>query len=393
MTEFDMVLTQRFIREYQAASRVEKVKLLAQYCQLTTVSRNTAVQRLRRAGKRLLPFKGAPPLTHQSRGRPRQYGELHIGLLRQCWQLAGKICAERLHPELSTYIAALISSSQWADYRDQDIALIRSCSLATAKRMMTNLPRVHTRSTGQGSSEILRQVSLQPRFGQFAHRLGYIGIDYVEHNGGSASGRFVITGTYTELASGWTIRVAGWGKNLASLAGIHREARAKLPMAARRLHSDNAPGTFRCLLEQLEGADPLTRLSRSRPYHKNDNAHVEQKNGDKVRKLVGYFRLDTEAACQVLNQLYAVEDLISNYFVASTKLIRKEYDRHGKLVRKLYDQPKTPYQRLLDHPKTNAKTKRAVIAVRRSLNLVDLRAKSDRLKHELTNHYRRMTEL
>lgn len=391
MTEFDMTLTQRFVRQYQAASRAEKATVLTQYGQLAAVSRNTAAQRLHRASQQLLPFKNIGSPRQRPRGRPRQYGALHTGLLRQCWELAGMVCAERLHPQLPIYVAELVASGAWARYQAHDIALVRSLSLATTKRITATFPKSRSRPKTANSSELLRQIPLQPRFGQFAHRLGYIGIDYVEHNGGVASGRFALTGTYVELATGWTIRAAGWGKNQASIDAIHHRARAKLPMAVRRLHSDNVSATFRSLLDQLEGTDPLKRLSRSRPYQKNDNAHVEQKNGDKVRKLVGYFRLDTETACQALNQLYEVEDVISNYFVASTKLVRKEYDRHGKLVRKHYDQPQTPYQRLLDHPRTNTKTKRTVITIRQSLCLVDLRAESNRLIAELARHYRKMT--
>jgi hypothetical protein len=141
------------------------------------------------------------------------------------------------------------------------------------------------------------------------------------------------------------------------------------------------------LFERLQEPQVQYDLTRSRPYQKNDNAHVEQKNGDKIRKLVGYWRLDTQAACDLLNELYRVEDLIGNYFVASAKLTSKTYDNNGKLVRKQYDKPRTPYVRLLTHPQTSNKTKRLIIAERQSLSLVALRQRSDELQAKLAEHF------
>jgi hypothetical protein len=84
-------------------------------------------------------------------------------------------------------------------------------------------------------------------------------------------------------------------------------------------------------------------LSRSRPYQKNDNAHVEQKNDDKVRKLVGYYRYDTEQEIRLLNLLYERSDLLDNFFIASAKLEEKIRDNKGRVIRRVHDKPKTPY--------------------------------------------------
>ena len=147
---------------------------------------------------------------------------------------------------------------------------------------------------------------------------------------------------------------------------------------------------MRVLFDRLSEPQVHYDLSRSRPYKKNDNAHVEQKNGDKIRKLVGYWRLDSQAACDLLNELYAVEDLITNYFTASAKLIGKDYDEHGKLIRKRYDEPKTPYRRLLEHPDVSNKTKRLVIAEKQTLSLVALREQSSMLQAQLATHFGRL---
>lgn len=117
----------------------------------------------------------------------------------------------------------------------------------------------------------------------------------------------------------------------------------------------------------------IKNLSRSRPYKKNDNAHVEQKNADKVRKLVGYFRYDTEKEIQLLNQIYNKADLIDNFFVPSAKLKNKVRDKKGRVIKRSHDKPKTPYQRLINNKNISDKTKRKLDQFYASLNMVKLR--------------------
>lgn len=389
MTGFEVKLTQEYIKQYQQASVKRKGEILDEYCRLADITqRNVAIQRFRRAGRK--PYPRALAIKSKIQGRPLVFDEAHTELVKHCWQLAGGICAERLHANMNVYMDELSKAGRLASWPRDVVSRVRNISLITLKRTMKDFPTTRSKRSHQ-SAEILQNIPIQPRFGQFAYCLGFVGLDYVEHNGGVSNGRFVVTGTYTELSSGWTIRAAGWGKNLRSVEFIHGRATTRLLVPVRHYHSDNAPATFRVLLEHLKDPRLNYALSRSRPYRKNDNAHVEQKNGDKVRKLVGYFRLDTEAACDILNRLYEVEDLISNYFVPSAKLIRKEYDNHGKLIRKHYDTPKTPYSRLLNNPKLNNRTKRQLVGSRAGLNLVALRQESERLQDELSPHYRRMT--
>jgi len=131
-------------------------------------------------------------------------------------------------------------------------------------------------------------------------------------------------------------------------------------------------------------------LSRSRPYKKNDNAHVEQKNGDKVkqsfallatakgscqdkvRKLVGYFRYDSKEEVELLNQLYGRADLLDNFFIPSLKLKEKIKNSLGKVIRKTYDKPKTPYQRLMESEHIPEETKKKLKTIYHHLNMVKL---------------------
>jgi len=383
-----MELTQKQAEAYARASRTDRRAIITEHCKLTGIARNTAVQRFARAIRRKQSFMlDKPP---KARGAPTKYQSAHRQLLQTVYDLSGSVSAERLQPELSTYLDELARACQLGGYDGDVIATVRAMPVISVKRTLKALGLGRTKRKLPGLSDVIKQVPIQAHFGQFANRLGYVALDYVEHNGGNSSGRFVCSGCYVDIATQWVVRAAGWGKNLASVESVHSEALGRIHHHVRHFHTDNAPAALRLLFERLQEPQVQYDLTRSRPYHKNDNAHVEQKNGDKIRKLVGYWRLDTQAACDLLNELYRVEDLIGNYFVASAKLTSKTYDNNGKLVRKQYDKPRTPYVRLLTHPQTSNKTKRFIIAERQSLSLVELRQRSDDLQAKLAEHFGRL---
>jgi hypothetical protein len=388
VADFDMELTKKQAEAYRLASRLKRRDIITEHCKLTGVPRNTAVQRFKRATRAKHGFSlDAPP---SSRGAPVKYHGVHRQLLGELYDLAGGVAAERLQPCLDEYLGQMAAAGRLAPYAPDVVAAVRAMPVISVKRQLKALGLGRKRRKLPGLSDVAKQVPVQAHFGQFAGRLGYVALDYVEHNGGDSSGRFVQSGCYVDIATQWVVRAAGWGKNLAAVEAIHDTALTRLHHHVQHFHTDNAPAAMRLLFERLQEPQAHYGLSRSRPYQKNDNAHVEQKNGDKIRKLVGYWRLDGQAACDLLNELYAVEDLICNYFVASAKLAGKEYDGQGKVERKHYDKPKTPYARLLAHPDVSTKTKRLVIAQKQRLNLVDLRQRSMALQLQLAQHFGRL---
>jgi len=147
-------------------------------------------------------------------------------------------------------------------------------------------------------------------------------------------------------------------------------------------HPDNDRTILKILFERMinnkEQHKPPFKLSRSRPYQKNDNAHVEQKNDDKVRKLVGYHRYDTEHELRVLNLLYEKSDLLDNFFIASAKLSEKIRDDKGRVIRRVHDKPQTPYQRLMGCDEILEQTKKKLKNIYESLNMIELRRQIDK---------------
>ena len=175
---------------------------------------------------------------------------------------------------------------------------------------------------------------------------GYLEADTVAHCGGSMSGSFIWSITYTDIITGWTAQRAVWNKGYAGVKEQTQDVEEKLPFPILGFDTDNG-GEFLNyhLIRYFTGREHPVGFTRTRSYHKNDNAHVEQKNWTHVRGLLGYDRLDNPEMVKVVNELYRVWELFNNFFCPSMKLLHKE--RRGGKYSKRYDQAQTPYQRLV----------------------------------------------
>ena len=382
MNSFEMELIKKYKDEYIMASKKEKSEILDECIKLTKLKRNTFVQKIKREREenfRKFKNKG------KRKGRRKTYIQQHKNLVKKVWILAGMICAENLYPVFKELIGILEEKEYLDNYSQEVIEKCKNISLATLKRIINSFPRKR-KKTFKKSSPIFKKIPTDANFKRFTKQPGNVEIDYVEHNGGNSSGRFVITGVYCCLFSQWTTRSAGWGKNYRSIEHIYKNNMKKFHHKIYRYHPDNCRTTLTFLDEILADRYNLKFdvLSRSRPYKKNDNAHVEQKNHDKVRKLVGYWRYDTQEAVNTLNYLYFLEDIISNLFIPTMKLKEKMYDEKGRLIKKIYYKPSTPYKRLINSNQVDRKTKEKLKRIKGGLDLVKLRKKSDALLHKLT---------
>jgi hypothetical protein len=146
-------------------------------------------------------------------------------------------------------------------------------------------------------------------------------------------------------------------------------------------HSDNEKSVLSYLLN-IQRTNKNIIISRNRSNHSNDNCNVEEKNWDKVRKIVGYFRYDTDYEVDLLNRIWELSDLIDNFFVPSSKLVRKIRDKHNRVIKKEYDRPKTPYQRVLESDLPQ-ELKNELTEIYKNLNLVELRRRQRELIEKL----------
>ena len=367
-------MTRGSIREYAAALRgryavagkSEKGKVLDEFCQVTGYHRKAAVRLLR-----------AQPRTTVVRGhRPVRYGAAVQAALVTIWEATDRLCGKRLAPFLSEVVPVLERHGSLTlppEVRKQVLDL----SAATIDRLLrAERQRAGRRpATQQPANAGLRaQIPLRT-FGEWTDVApGALQADLVAHCGESTQGFYLTTLLVVDVATGWTEVEAIWGKGQTRVQqGIHA-VRERLPLALRELHTDNGGEFINHLLYpwcQREGV----RLTRGRPYQKNDQAWVEQRNWQVVRRLVGYQRFSSRAAHAQLRRLYEAVRLYINFFQPIRKLTHKT--RNGATLRKHFDTARTPYQRLAAAGVLTATQQAGLQRLFLSLNPVVLRARID----------------
>lgn len=321
---------------YVKAGRKEKGQILDEFVAATGYHRKWAVGLLR---------QGPPPARRGRGGRPRVYSPVVVGTLRQVWEASGELCGKRLAPFLAELVPALEAEGALrvaAPVREQLLQL----SAATIDRRLRPFrlqPRRGLGTTKPGTL-LKQQVPVQTYTPWDEQRLGFVEIDLVAHCGTTTAGHYVNTLTVTDVATGWTECAAVWGKGQAAVCGALEAIRDRLPFPLRGIDADNGSEFLNAHLVRWCEQEQLT-FTRSRPYWKNDQAHVEQKNWSVVRRLLGYDRYETEAELALLQRVYAALRLWTNHWQPVLKLVGKE--RVGAKVRKQYDTAQTPYRRVL----------------------------------------------
>ena len=323
-------------QRYRASNGKEKPKILEEFVRLTGYHRKHAI--------RVLNGHAAEPA--QRRPRERVYDEVVRQALIILWEAADRICSKRLKAAQPLLIVAMERHGHLAldaDVRQRLLAM----STATIDRLLESARRegcAGRRRRGAINSALRKSIPIRTFADWKDVKPGYFEIDFVEHCGGVAEGTFVHSLVLTDVASGWTECVALPAREQTLVIEGFAQVRAELPFAFHGVNSDNDSAFINDTVVNFCQAHAL-QFTRSRPYRKNDQAWVEQKNGSVVRRLVGYGRLQGREATAALARLYAVTRLYVNFFQPSFKLISKI--REGSHVTKRYSTPATPCERLL----------------------------------------------
>jgi len=196
-------------------------------------------------------------------------------------------------------------------------------------------------------------------------------VDFVESCGASASGEYVNNLSICDIFSSWWEGEAIMGKGQAgALSGLD-DCRKRMPFAWKEFHLDNGTNLLNFAVYAYAEKEGL-KYSRSRPYHKNDNCFIEQKNSTHIRQVIGYLRYDTKEEKDCLNNLYRNElRLYKNFFQPVIKLENKE--RIGGKIKRKYGQAKTPYRRLIESDQISKKEKEELMAIYQTLNPAELK--------------------
>jgi len=326
-------------RRYARAGRAERSGLLTEMALVTGLHR-----------KSLLRLLHGPTLDRAPKGprlRRRRYGAVVADVVHVVWESLDYVCAERLTPVLVPTAQQLALWEELVLTPEVEAAL-RTISRATVQRLLQRFqqytPKLPRRKP-QPSNRLLRQVPME-RLSWTIDRPGSFETDLVHHCGVVSVGEYVHTLQLVDIATGWSERVAVLGRSQAAMVEGFRRVQVRLPFPITHLHPDNGGEFFNDHLIRYFGEE-LTglRLSRSRPFQKNDNRFVEQKNATLVRAYLGHERLDSEGQCAALNALYDQLWVYYNLFQPVLHLVSKELV--GGKVRRKWDLAQTPYQRLL----------------------------------------------
>lgn len=325
-------------RRYQGREKEGRTRLLDEFCEHYGYERKYAIRLLGRVpGPEIL--KRPPP------GPEPKYRAV-TEVVNQVWKAAEQLCGKRLVRALPLWLPHY--ERHYGKLLPAQRKLLAEVSAATLDRLLADQKaRCGKGLNGTKPGTLLRQhVPIQGEVWN-EQRIGFMEADSVAHCGTSLAGNFIWSLTYTDLACAWTEGRAVWNKGSTGVLDQTRDVERELPFSILGFDFDNGSEWLNwTLIRYLQVRAKPIQLSRSRPYHKDDNAHVEQKNWMWPRQLLGYGRLEDANMVQPINALYKEAwGPLHNFFLPSMKLLKKW--REGSRWVRRYDKPKTAYERLL----------------------------------------------
>ncbi|MEJ1090056.1 integrase [Microbacterium sp. Mu-80] len=376
-------ITKKFAREYSKAGKVEKGRLLDELVHATGWTRDHARRAIRAANAR----KGAAR-DQQRKPRPRKYSYDALVVLQEVWRLSGQPSGKYLAVVMDDTLERLVRFEELGKVlpRVSDAVLdeLRSMSAATIDRYL----KPHKDAaypvavSGTKPAHILRS-SIPTRTSMDAPITvpGFLELDTVAHCGHSLKGEFLRTLTATDPVAGWTML-----RTIRNNAYVHVHGalewmlkQAPVPVAGMDFDNGSEFMNWGVIAWCDKREIPVTR---GRPYKHNDNAHVEQRNGDWVRKHAFRYRYKTEAEMALLNELWDLVMARKNHLLPCVKAVDWTHTASGRKKR-VYDKPRTPYQRLLDAGVLNAKTATHLAREHERLNPARITRRINQIQQQL----------
>jgi len=362
---------------YHLCSKKEKAALLDEYCKNTSQNRKYVIRKIRNASY----------LNKERKKRTEYYDSYVQEALIQCWEIFDRPSGQRLKPLLEDEVDRLRGQREL------------NCSTGVALK----LKEISARTIDEKLTRHKEQEKLKQKYKPKIHPLlyqkipvkifseqdrdvpGNVQIDFVEHCGASAKGQYINSLSTTDINFGWWEGEAIMGLGQKRTQEAISQLRFRYPFDWLEIHSDNGTPFINHHLYNYTLEEGL-KFSRSRPYQKNNNCLVEQKNWTHIKKHVGYLRYDKEEELIILNDLYANEfHLFKNFFQPVMKLASKE--RLGAKIKRKYDKAKTPYQRVLESNDIPRETKKELTRIYNSLNPAELKRNIDKKLNNLWKAY------
>jgi len=329
-------LAEEIHARYLRSSKKEKTSILNEFVASTGYSQKYANTLLK---------NGVSRKHRKKAGRKKKYQGEVVEVLKYIWEICGRLCSRRLHPFLPEIVEVLERFGE-VDLSKETKTLLLSMSRATIDRCLEKVRYEHKKGLSTTKPGTLLKKSIEVRTWQDWNdeQPGFMEMDLVAHCGNTTAGQYIFTLTAVDIATGWTECLALPNKTQWAVYEAVQEMRKRLPFPLLGLDSDNGTEFINDLLYRYCLEENIT-FTRSRPYQKNDQAHVEQKNWSVVRHTVGYDRFETEEELHLLRKVYEDLRLYINFFQPVMKLMGKQRI-DGKTI-KYYDKAITPYRRTL----------------------------------------------
>jgi ribosomal protein L44E len=334
----------RIYPRYQKADAGEKRRILDEFCANCGYHRKHAIRLL----------NGPPPSQKQEgkrrRGRTVTYGTTVMSILKAVWQAADYPWSTRLKALLPEWMPWIGRRFRLSPQLERQLLAISARTIDY--RLRPHKRKLRRRLYGRTKPGTLLKHHIPLKTDHWDVQVpGFTEIDLVSHSGNSASGDFCYSLNLTDIYTGWTETRAVLGRSQERVREALEEIRQALPFALRGIDSDNGSEFINDQLLRYCRSRAI-QFTRGRPYKKDDNAHIEQKNWTHVRRILGYLRYDSPAAQEAINDLYRKElRLFQNLFLPSVKLAKKV--RVGSRLRRHYEAPQTPWQRLVAWPQAD----------------------------------------
>jgi len=330
---------------YRKASKPIRSRILDEFCQVCRYNRKYAIRLL--SG----PAPQKPNPNAASKGRRPTYGAKAIGALTAIWKAAGYPCSARLKALLPLWLPW--ASKRLALSAEAQKQLLRISPATIDRRLGPKKRQLKKRLYGRTKPGTLLKHHIPIKTDSWnVHTPGFTETDLVSHSGNSASGEFIHSLNVTDIHCTWVESRAVMGKSQIGVLDAMKDIQQALPFKLLGIDSDNGSEFINYHLKTFCDQDHI-QFTRGRPYKKDDNAHIEQKNWTHVRKIFGYERYDSPQALEAMNDLYRNElSIWQNLFLPSMKLLEKT--RIGSKLKRRYDQPRPPLDRLSDCPQADA---------------------------------------
>lgn len=347
-----------------------KILLINELCEQWKYSRKHAIKLLN--GK-----VGCTKKSSRKKGRPSLYGKEIKEILLCIWKASEQPCGKRLAAMMELWLPYYEKS--YDKLSDNIREQVKKISPAQIDRLLAPHKVIKGRCGTKPGGILKTQIPIRTDNWDITQP-GFFEADTVAHCGTSLAGDFIWSLTFTDICSGWTSNRAVWNKGAHGIVEAIKSIESDLPFKILGFDSDNGSEFLNHhLINYFSNRPKKVGFTRSRPYRKNDNAYVEQKNWTHVRQLLGYDRLEDPKMIELINEIYCeLWEPLNNFFKPCMKLIKKERD--GAKIKRYHDKPLTPCDRLLQSKDIEEKTKKDLLLKRASLNPFDL---SQRLEKKL----------